>query len=134
MDVVKPPPVVIDPFKPFLDEHLKKALSLEQQGEIPGAIEEFKIALTIDPTNDEAKVVLKRLSETAEKEAARHFQNGISLKKTDPSKARLEFLMALRIKPDYQLAIEELKGWHLFVAKSRLHAPAGESTEINSGN
>ena len=127
VDLVKPPPVVIDQFKPFLDEHLKKALSLEQQGEIPGAIEEFRIALTIDLTNDEAKVGLKRLSEMADIEAEKHYQKGLSLKKTDPSKARTEFLITLRLKPDYQLAIEELKGWHLFVAKSRLLAPAGET-------
>ncbi|MBI3582691.1 MAG: tetratricopeptide repeat protein [Nitrospinae bacterium] len=127
VDVVKPPPVVIDPFKPFIDEHLKKALSLEQQGDIRGAIEEFKIALTIDPTNDEAKAGLKRLSEMADIEAEKHYQKGLSLKKTDPSKARTEFLIALRLKPDYQLAIEELKGWHIFVAKSRLLAPPGET-------
>src|SRR3972149_11452972 len=47
VDVVKPPPIA-DPFKPFLDEHLKKAVIFEQQGEILGAVEEFKIALTID--------------------------------------------------------------------------------------
>src|SRR3972149_1154381 len=126
VDVAKPPPIA-DPFKPFLDEHLKKAVSLEQQGEILGAIEEFKIALTIDPTNDEAKVGLKRLSEMADIEAEKHYQKGLSLKKTDPSKTRTEFLIALRLKPDYQLAIEELKGWHIFVAKSRLLAPPGET-------
>src|SRR3989338_2620022 len=118
--VSKPPPVIIDPFKPFLDEHLKRGVSLEQQGEIPGAIEEFKIA----PMNNEAKEGLKRLSDIAEKEAENHYQKGLFLKKTDPSKARIEFLMALRIKPDYKPAIEELKGWHLLYAKSKLLTPS----------
>jgi tetratricopeptide (TPR) repeat protein len=123
-------PVITDQFKPFLDEHLKKALIFEQQGEFPCAIEEFKIALTIDPTNDEAKVGLKRLSELADIEAEKHYQKGLSIKKSDPSNARIEFLKALRIKPGHQPSIEELKGWHLFVAKSRLLAP---TSEVDSG-
>ncbi|MBI3815700.1 MAG: tetratricopeptide repeat protein [Nitrospinae bacterium] len=125
--VSKPPPVIINPFKPFLEEHIKRASSLEQQGNISGAAEEFKIALTIDPSNNEAKEGLRRLSDMADKETERHFQKGLSLKKTDPSKARIEFLTALRIKPDYQPAIDELKENHLLVAKSRLLAPSGEA-------
>ena len=127
LEITKPPPVIIDPFKSVLDEHLKRALSLEKQGEIPGAIEEFKIALTIDQTNDEAKAGVKRLSAMADIEAEKHYQKGLSLKKNDPSKARTEFLIALRLKPDNPLVIEELKGWHIFIAKSRLLAPSGET-------
>jgi len=63
----------------------------------------------------------------ADKETKKHFQKGLSLKKTDPSKARMEFLTALRIKPDFQPAIDELKDVHLLAAKIRLLAPSGDA-------
>ncbi|MBI4378260.1 MAG: hypothetical protein HY578_04095 [Nitrospinae bacterium] len=108
-----------NPFKPFLEEHLKKAFTLEQQGEISTAIEEFKIALTIDPSNKVAKEGMRRLFRIADIEAKRHLKKGISLKKGNPSKAYREFLTALRIKPELKLALYELKDLHLLYAKSK---------------
>jgi tetratricopeptide (TPR) repeat protein len=113
-------PDITNPFKPFLEEHLKKAFILEKQVEISTAIEEFKIALTIDPENKEAKEGLRRLFRIADREAKRHLKKGISLKKGNPSKAYKEFLTALRIKPELKLALYELKGLHLLYAKSKL--------------
>ncbi len=104
------------------EEYLKKSSSLEQRGDIAAAIEELKIALTIDPSNDSAKEQLKRLSVIRDREAEKHYKAGLSLKESDQSAARKEFLMALRIKPDYQIVVDELKQQQLTMAESKLQS------------
>jgi tetratricopeptide (TPR) repeat protein len=104
------------------EEYLKKSASIEQTGDITAAIEELKIALTIDPGNNAAKEQLKRLSETRDKEAEKHYKTGLSLKESDYPAALREFLAALRIKPDYQVVVGELKTKQYAISESKLQS------------
>jgi tetratricopeptide (TPR) repeat protein len=111
------------------DEYSKRSIALEQAGDTTSAIEELKIALTIDPDNSHAKAQLQRLSEKRDQEAQRHFQWGLSLKEKDPQGARRAFLTALRIKPDYMSALDELKKQHLELTVSKLESRMTASRE-----
>lgn len=104
------------------EEHIKKSSSLEQTGDIATAIEELKIALTIDPANSSAKEQLNRLSQIRDQEAERHYKAGLSLKESDSSAAIKEFLTALRIKPDYPIVVNELKNQNIAIAESKLRS------------
>jgi tetratricopeptide (TPR) repeat protein len=104
------------------EEYMKKSSSLEQTGNITEAIEELKIALTIDPTNSSAKEQLKRLSEKRDQEAEKHYKAGLSIKESDPAGASREFITALRTKPDYQVVVDELKKQHLTMSESKLRS------------
>jgi len=106
------------------DEYVKKSFSLEQTGDISAAIEEIKIALTINPSDKAAKEQLKRLSEIRDNEAEKRYRAGMSLRGTDPRAATREFLAALRIKPDYQIAVDALKNQHLATTESTLRSRA----------
>jgi tetratricopeptide (TPR) repeat protein len=111
------------------EEQFKKSIALEQTGDTTSAIEELKIALTIDPDNAYAKAQLERLSEKRDKEAQKHYQTGLSLKERDPQGATREFLTALRIKPDYKSAVDELKKQHFELTVSKLETRMKASRE-----
>ncbi len=115
------------------EEHLNKSITLEQTGDTTSAIEELKISLTIDPDNPYAKAQLQRLSEKRDKEAQRHYQWGLSLKEKDHQGARRAFLTAMRIKPDYMSAVDELKKQHFELTVSKLETRMKSSTESSEG-
>jgi tetratricopeptide (TPR) repeat protein len=113
------------------EDYVKKSASLEQTGDISAAIEELKIALTIDPSNTTAQDKLKKLYAVRDIEVDKHYKAGLALKENDSQAATKEFLTALRINPDFQSAIDELKSQHLAFAESKLrsrtHARGEES-------
>jgi tetratricopeptide (TPR) repeat protein len=114
------------------EEYVKKSSSLEQTGDISAAIEELKVALTVDPSNTSAQEQLKRLCAIRDNDAEKHYKAGLTLKESDPPAATREFLTALRIKPDFQSAVDELKNQHLAIAESKLRSRAivrGEGTK-----
>ncbi|MEN6321454.1 MAG: tetratricopeptide repeat protein [Syntrophaceae bacterium] len=82
----------------------------------------MKIALTIDPSNTTAKDQLKKLYTIRDIEVDKHYKAGLALKENDPPEATREFLAALRINPDFQKAIDELKNQHLAFAESKLRS------------
>lgn len=104
------------------EDYVKKSASLEQTGDISAAIEELKIALTIDPSNTAAKDQLKKLYAIRDSEVDKHYKAGLALKENDPQAATKEFLIVLRINPDFQRAIDELKNQHLAFAESKLRS------------
>jgi len=110
------------PALPRPEDYVKKSTSLEQTGDISAAIEELKIALTIDPSNTTAKDQLKKLYTIRDIEVDKHYKVGLALKENDPAAATKEFLIALRINPDFQRAIDELKNQHLAFAESKLRS------------
>lgn len=112
---------------------MKNSIALEQKGDTTSAIEELKIALTIDPENSSAKSQLEKLSEKRDKEAEKHYQKGLSLKESDPQEAAREFITALRIKPDYRSAVDELKKQHLEFTIGKLETRMKTSKEMREG-
>lgn len=109
-------PAINDAIK---EEHIKLAMTLEQTGDTASAVEELKIALTIDPNSTDAKARLQKLIETRDREARMHYEKGLSLKESNPREAAKEFLAALHKKPDYHSAVDELKKQHLESALSK---------------
>lgn len=113
------------PFKPLWESHIKKASDLEQKGNLSAAAEELKIALTIYPDDSDTKEKLRQIAEARDRAAEKRYKKGLSLKKSDPSAAASEFLAALRIKPDYHAAVDELRGHHLAYAQHKLQGRSG---------
>lgn len=111
------------------EESIKSSTVLEDKGDIAAAVEELKIALTLDPNNQKAKEQLGRLTEKRNRLAGEHFQAGMALKQTDLQAAKREFLAALRIRTDYQQAMQELKNLQLESSEATLQARAKKEAE-----
>lgn len=106
------------------EDSMKSSTVLEDKGDISAAVEELKIALTLDPDNLKAKEQLGRLVEKRNKLAGEHYQAGMALKQSDLQGAKREFLMALRIRSDYQDAMLELKNLQLESSEATLQVRA----------
>lgn len=120
------PKIAEEPIKPpkMPDESIQKSAALEFKGDITFAVEELKIALTIDPANQAAREQLSRLMEKRDKLAEGHYKAGLALKNTNLQGAKREFLMALRIRTDYQDAMKELKNLQLESSEATLQVRA----------
>jgi tetratricopeptide (TPR) repeat protein len=90
-------------------QHIAKGEFLEQENSFTGALEQYKLALTIAPENKDAlqhkKAVLSRLWETAQL----HYKKGLEFDGQGKyESARKEYLSALQNWPDYKEAKERL--------------------------
>lgn len=97
---------------------------MEDKGDITLAVEELKIALTIDPDNSKARAQLKRLLEKRNLEAEKRFKAGLALRESDRVRAAREFLAALRIRSDYPEAVAELKNLQLETSEAAIQSRA----------
>jgi len=93
----------------LIQQHIAKGESLEQQALFSSALEQYKLALTIDPENTGAlqhkKKVLSKLWSTAQL----HYKQGLELDGQGKYEAaRKEYLSALQNWPDYKEAKEKL--------------------------
>ena len=89
--------------------HQRNAEILESNGLLAQALDESKIALTVDPDDASAQAQRKRLESRIEDEAARRIQAGIKLTRASPSEAQRHFLAALALNPTLQVAFEALR-------------------------
>lgn len=90
-------------------EYIAKAHQLESQGELPAALEQFKLALTVDPENIEARENHARLSTHLKKLADERYQLGMKYHRIGKyGLARKEFLTALKFDPDHAEASKML--------------------------
>jgi len=83
-------------FAPRQEESFKNSVIKEERGDITEAVEELKVALTIDPANKRVRDELVRLMEKRDREAEKRFKAGMALKDSDPLAAVKEFIAALR--------------------------------------
>ena len=89
--------------------YLQTGIHHEAAGDLVAALRDFKLALTVDPNNQEATIACNRLTTEIRSSAKRHYDTGLTLqRKGQYSLARKEFLTALRLYPDYQEARELL--------------------------
>ncbi len=116
------------PQKP--DESIKQSDASEEKGDIAIAVEELKIALTIDPNNSVAKEKLNKLIIKQAKLAEEHYKAGLALKQTNLQGAKKEFLAALRIRTDYQEAMKELKNLQLESSEATLQVRAKREASV----
>lgn len=109
--------VSVDPFlKKFgskdtkiVQQYIAKGESLEKKSLLSDALEQYKLALTVDPESKEAtrhkNNVLAKLWETAK----RHYKKGLRLDRQGKYEAaRNEYLSALQNWPDYKEAKNKL--------------------------
>ena len=89
--------------------YLQAGMHDEAAGDLVAALRNFKLALTVNPDNQEAARSCNRLVTEIRSSAKKHYNTGLTLqRKGQYSLARKEFLTALRLYPDYQEAREML--------------------------
>lgn len=93
----------------MIRQHIAKGEALEKENLLSSALEQYKLALTIDPENESAlqhrENVLARLWEKAQS----HYKKGLQFDEQGKyDAARKEYLSALQNWPDYKEAKERL--------------------------
>ncbi|MFA7061110.1 MAG: hypothetical protein WC156_09850 [Pedobacter sp.] len=97
---------------------VETSTTMERHGDIVSAVEDLKIALTIDPDNRKARAELNRLIIERNRNAEQHYRAGISARNSNAQEARKEFLAALRLRPDYMEPITALRELQLVTAEA----------------
>ncbi|MFP3911316.1 MAG: tetratricopeptide repeat protein [Desulfobacteraceae bacterium] len=116
---VTPAPKTPDLGGPRLEEtlaaaYLSKGEQLEEQGDLVSALEQYKLALTVDPLHPEAEKGRARLQKAIPMAAEAHYKRGIALNREGRYKqARHQFLMALALRPDYPEALKRVNAHKL---------------------
>ncbi len=83
-------------------QYLEKGRQLEKQGDLPSALEQYKLAMTADPKNETAIKDNKRLTGQLSKLADARFDLGMKYYREGKyALARKQFLIALKYKPDH---------------------------------
>ena len=92
------------------DQYISKAQEFEARGDLVDALEQYKVALTVDPQNQLAKEKASQLESALGELAEKHYQNGLSFhRKGEYNRARQEFLTTLRYNPDHPEAKKMLQ-------------------------
>ena len=108
--VVAPAPAPPSPRQQLAAGHKEKARSLERSGDLRQALDEWKIALTIDPTDQAAREGRRQLEARMERSAAERLAQGRdALGKGDHLEARRHFLAVLVMDPANQAAFSALQ-------------------------
>jgi tetratricopeptide (TPR) repeat protein len=93
----------------FVEARLQEAREHEKKGDRVKALEQYKIALTVDPSRQEAIEGRSRLEAILESSAQEHYKKGLEQKRLGKYvQARQQFLTSLRLRPDYAEALEML--------------------------
>jgi tetratricopeptide (TPR) repeat protein len=93
----------------FVRARLQKAREYEKGGDYVEALKQYKIALTVDPSCQEAVAGGSRLEAILKSSAEEHYKKGLELKRQGKyGQARQHFLTCLRFRPDYPEALKML--------------------------
>src|SRR5262249_38752491 len=105
-----PPPPAVDPREVLLARHREQAQALEKDGQLRRAVDEWKIALTIDPNDAQSKQGLKALEGRIEQEVVQRIEAGrADLARGVQVEARRQFLIALALDPTNRVAFDALQ-------------------------
>lgn len=92
------------------DTYITRAQGLEAQGDLVKALEQYKVALTVDPENQVAREKIGQLESKLGELAEKHYQDGVAFRrKGEYDRGRQEFLTALRYNPDHPEARKMLQ-------------------------
>jgi len=84
------------------DQYLVKAKKYEKKGNMVDALEQYKLALTVNPSNQGAKEKSTQIERKLKKQADAHYHKGLRYhKKGQYRNARKEFLISLRYNPEH---------------------------------
>jgi len=90
------------PEKKVVKEYLKKGGAYEKDGDLVNAYKQYNLATTVNPSEQKAVEGRERVQEALNRTATAHYQKGLKLDKQGKyGLARHQFLMALRLRPDY---------------------------------
>jgi tetratricopeptide (TPR) repeat protein len=94
----------------FVDACLQKARHYEKEGDQVEALDQYKIALTVDPSRQEAIEGRSRLQAILKSSAEEHYKKGLEQDRQGKyGQARQQFLTALRLWPDYSETLEMMR-------------------------
>jgi tetratricopeptide (TPR) repeat protein len=97
------------PKERFFRESLSKGKAYEQEREMVAARKQYKLAMTVNPSSQEAMEGYSRVKRQINREAKEHYEAGLKFHKEGKyGSARREFLMALRLRPDYPKVVNRL--------------------------
>jgi tetratricopeptide (TPR) repeat protein len=101
--VKKPPEKIIEaPEKRYGKMFVQRGREHENRGDLVAALGSYNLALTVDPLNHEALEGQNRLKSALHDLAERHYKEGLKLHKEGKyGLARHQFLISLRLRPDY---------------------------------
>jgi len=113
----------------LLQGYLQSGKHHEATGDLVAALRHFKLALTVDPSNQVALRSCNRLEKEIRSSAEKHYNAGLNLQKEGKyALARKEFLTALRLYPGYQKASEML------TAKKRIEIKGYVAHKVKPGD
>lgn len=105
---IKKPPKEIVSLPPeaskekFVKEYLQRGLEYENREDLVEALKQYKLAMTVNPNNQEARQKRSRLEIELRNLAEKHYEKGHQFQKEGKyGLARRQFLIALRLWPDY---------------------------------
>ncbi len=101
--------IIEPPEKRFLKESLQKGRAFEQNRDMVAARKQYKLAMTVNPSSQEAIEGHSRVNRQINREAKKRYKAGLKFHKEGKyGRARQEFLMALRLRPDYPEVVNML--------------------------
>jgi tetratricopeptide (TPR) repeat protein len=93
----------------FVKAHLQNAREHEKEGDHVEALKQYEMALTVDPSCQEAIEGRSRLDAILKSSAEEHYKKGLEQKRHGKYRqARQQFLTSLRLRPDDAEALEML--------------------------
>ncbi len=97
------------PEERFFRDSLQKGRECEQKRDMVAARKQYKLAMTVNPSSQEATEGHSRMERQINKEAKQHYKAGLQFHKEGKyGRARQEFLIALRLQPDYPEVVNML--------------------------
>jgi len=97
-------------YGPLVARHREKALKLERSGDLRRALDEWQIALTLEPRNAAAREGQARLEARLQRLLANRLRQGQeALRRGAQLEARRHFLAALALDPGNKVAFETLR-------------------------
>jgi len=97
-------------YGPLVARHREKALKLERSGDLRRALDEWQIALTLEPRNAAAREGQARLEARLQRLLANRLRQGQeALRRGAQLEARRHFLVALALDPGNKVAFETLR-------------------------
>jgi tetratricopeptide (TPR) repeat protein len=95
------------PEERFAKESMAKAKEFEAAGQLPEALKQYKIVLTVRPNDPVAEEGRKRVEKALRKGAEEHYRAGLRMQKEGKqAQAFQQFLTALRLWPDHREALK----------------------------
>ncbi|BBO69896.1 hypothetical protein DSCA_38260 [Desulfosarcina alkanivorans] len=109
-----------------------RARNLEAQGELAMALDHWRLVRRISMDRTEAGREITRLEEKIARAVNAHYQKGLaSLKAKRPTAARNHFLAALRLDPDFQPALKQIRArYSPFPIAVHLSAPGDRPATV----